>query len=955
VEQFTGGPGRRHFLIEPARRTGYNPEHTLSRQPEVLMRRLSILCVVLGCAVVARAADSPTKVATIEGVTEYRLANGSRVLLFPEPSRDSVTINLTVLVGSRHEGYGETGMAHLLEHMVFKGTPTFPNVPKALRDHGASFNGTTNVDRTNYFETMRATDENLEFGIKLEADRLVNSYVKREDLLSEMTVVRNEFERGENSPQGVLSQRIHAAAFEWHNYGKSTIGNRSDIERVPIENLQAFYKKFYQPDNCVLIVAGRFEEPRALELVNKYLGAIPKPARKLDQTYTEEPPQDGERTVVLRRVGSVGSIGVAYHMPAASHPDWAPLNLLGGIISQSPNGRLYKALVESKLATTAFARADNAHDPSLFFASTQVDAGQLDAARDAMLKVMENLSAVPFTADEVEKAKVRSKRNAEQLQSNSSGMAQALSSASSHGDWRLLFVQRDRVAAVTADDVNRVAKRYFQRQNRTVGLYIPTQEAQRLDIPAAPAVESIVKEYKGGNVGAAGEAFDPSPANLDQRLKVVDLGGIKAGLLAKKNRGETVSLVLTLHYGNEESLNGLTTAAGMLPGLMMAGTKKHDRQALREELDSLGVRISPGLGGFGGRGGPRGGRGGGGGGGLGQLTFSVEAKRDTLPAALKLLGEILREPAFPAAEFETTKRAMKAGLANSSTDPSALASNKLARALSAYSKDDVRYVPTVEENQARADAVTIDEIKKIYETQLGATHAELAVVGDFDADTTLAAIKEMLKGWESKVPYRRVERKAPSTVQGAKENILTPDKANAVFLAGLSFPLTEADPDYAALRLGNFILGGGTLSSRLGDRIRQKEGLSYGVTSAFSAGTRDPVASLTVNAITNPVNIDKVDNAVAEELERFLADGPSLAELADAKRAYLEAQKVGRTGDAAIAGQIVTNLNLGRTFAHQTELEKRIEALTPDDVKAAFKKYIDPKKLVIIRAGDFKK
>src|SRR5262249_14865987 len=214
---------------------------------------------------------------------------------------------------------------------------------------------------------------------------------------------------------------------------------------------------------------------------------------------------------------------------------------------------------------------------------------------------------------------------------------------------------------------------------------------------------------------------------------------------------------------------------------------------------------------------------------------------------------------------------------------------------------------------------------------------------------------EILKGWKSDVPVRRIERAAPANVVGLKEDILTPDKANAEFLAGLAFPMKETDPDYAALRLGNFILGGGTLSSRLGDRIRQKEGLSYGVTSTFTAGTRDPVASLTINAITNPVNIDKVDRAAAEELERFLADGPSLAELADAKKAYLEAQKVGRTGDAAIAGQIVTNLNLGRTFAHQTELENRIEALTPDDVKAAFKKYIEPKKLVIIRAGDFQK
>src|SRR6476659_24747 len=247
------------------------------------MRSLVALsCILVGSAIAL--ADPPVKVASIEGVTEYRLANGARVLLFPEQSRPTVTVNMTVLVGSRHEGYGEAGMAHLLEHLVFKGTPTFRDVPKALRDHGASFNGTTNVDRTNYFETLPATDENLAFGIRLEADRLVNSFVKREDLVSEMTVVRNEFERGENSPQGVLSQRIYAAAFEWHNYGKSTIGNFSDIERVPIENLQAFYKKYYQPDNVVLIVAGKFDEAKALALITKHFGPIPRPTRKLDAT-----------------------------------------------------------------------------------------------------------------------------------------------------------------------------------------------------------------------------------------------------------------------------------------------------------------------------------------------------------------------------------------------------------------------------------------------------------------------------------------------------------------------------------------------------------------------------------------------------------------------------------------------------------------------------------------------
>ncbi len=916
------------------------------------MRRFVPLLAAFLFVSAVRADEAPQKVATVEGVTEYRLANGARVLLFPEASRPTITVNMTVLVGSRHEGYGETGMAHLLEHMVFKGTPTFRDVPKALRDHGASFNGTTNVDRTNYFETLPATDENLEFGIKLESDRLVNSFVKREDLMSEMTVVRNEFERGENSPQGVLMQRIHAAAYEWHNYGKSTIGNRSDIERVPIENLQAFYKKYYQPDNVVLIVAGKFEEPKALALVQKYLGSIPRPKRKLDDTYTEEPPQDGERVVVLRRVGAGASVGVAYHIPSAAHPDWAPLDLVGGIISQRPNGRLYKALVESKLATGAFAGAGNNHDPGLFTASAQTEPAQVDAVRDTMLQTLEKMADVPFTADEVEKAKVRNRRSAEAMQSNSSQMAQALSSASALGDWRLLFLQRDRIDAVTADDVNRVARTYFRKDNRTVGVFLPVAQPDRVAIAAAPSLDSLVKGYKGREVLAAGEAFDPTPENLDSRTKVVDLGGIKAGLLSKKNRGETVSLVLTLHYGNEESLKGLTEAAGMLPALMMAGTRKHDRQALREELDRLGIRISAGLGGFGGRGGGRGGFGGAPG-TPGQLTFSVEAKRGTLPDALKLLGEILREPAFPAAEFDQMKRMRRFMSERGRTEPATLAANRLARALSPYSPGDVRYVPTPEEAERRLEAVTLDQVIALYQKQVGATVGEVGIVGDFDADATLAQLRDVLKDWKSDVPARRIERVAPAEVAGLREDILTPDKANAEFRAATAFRMKETDPDFPALRLGNFIFGGGTLSSRLGNRIRQKEGLSYGVSSSLTASPRDPNASFTVTASTNPANIDRVEKAVAEELKEFLANGPSPEELADAKKAYLEAQKVGRTGDAGLAGQIATNLQLGRTFAHTRDLEKRIAALTPDEVKAAFGKHIDPKRLVIIRAGDF--
>ncbi|MCH7812944.1 MAG: insulinase family protein, partial [Planctomycetes bacterium] len=300
----------------------------------------------------AATGDLPQPVASVEGITAYLLDNGLEVLLFPDPSKPTVTVNVTYKVGSRHEGRGEAGMAHLLEHMVFKGTPTHPNIWGALDDHGARFNGTTWVDRTNYYETLPASDGNLEFALRLEADRMVNSTISGEDLAKEMTVVRNEFEMGENNPVGVLSERMLSAAYLWHNYGKSTIGNRSDIERVRVENLRRFYRRYYQPDNATLVVAGKFDIAKTLALIVETFGAIPKPTRVLDQTHTEEPAQDGPRLVTLKRVGEVAAAGLVYHIPAGPDPDFAAVQILSGVLTDQPSGRLYKALVESGLATS---------------------------------------------------------------------------------------------------------------------------------------------------------------------------------------------------------------------------------------------------------------------------------------------------------------------------------------------------------------------------------------------------------------------------------------------------------------------------------------------------------------------------------------------------------------------------------------------------------------------------
>jgi len=895
--------------------------------------------LILGQAVDVTAEEKyvARKITSIEGITEYRLDNGLRVLLFPDPSKPTVTVNMTVFVGSRHEGYGEAGMAHLLEHLLFKGTPSHPQIPKVLQERGARFNGTTWVDRTNYFETLPASDDNLEFALGLEADRLVNSNVKGEDLASEMTVVRNEFESGENQPGRVLTQRMMATAFEWHNYGRSTIGNRADIERVPIDKLRAFYRKYYQPDNVMLIVAGKFELAKALASIEQHFGPIKAPQRSLDLTYTEEPAQDGERVVMLRRVGQVALVGVSYHIAAGPHPDFEPLDVLESILTAPPSGRLYKALIESKKASDLSGVAFAWHDPGVLRLVAEVSKGQEpQAILDELIEVSEGIAEKGVSAEEVDRAKARLLKDRELAAAESSGIAVQLSEWAAMGDWRLFFVYRDRLEKVTPDDVQRVASVYLRRNNRTVGMFMPTEKPERVSVPATPDLAAMIGEYKGRESVSEGEAFDVAPTKIEARTTRVTLpSGVKAALLPKKTRGETVSLRLTLRYGDAKNLQGLAKAAEFLPALMLKGTQKLDRQQFQDELDKYRAQLGAS-------------------GQPGEITFTIKTKRQNLPAMLDLLRQVAREPLLPASELDILKQGTLGTLEEQLHDPSALASRFVNRKVNPYPSNDPRYMPTVAEEIERVKEVNIADVKRLYAEFLGGAIGELAIVGDFSPDETLPAVNTVLADWKSKQPYARLERSGDVKLAAATETIRTPDKANATYFLGTVFPLRDDHADYPALALGNFILGGGSLSSRLGDRVRQKEGLSYGVGSGLRSSSLDPRTSFYIFAIANPSNVEKLKVVIREEIEKILKDGVTEQELETAKRGFLQRLEVSRTDDSGLAAALSETAQVGRTFAFDAKQEEQIRSLTREQVQAALKKYLSLDRMILAVAGDLK-
>ncbi|MDM4016703.1 M16 family metallopeptidase [Roseiconus lacunae] len=879
------------------------------------------------------------KVTEIEGISEYKLDNGVRVLLFPDESKEVVTVNMTVFVGSRHEGYGEAGMAHLLEHMLFKGTPDHPNVPKVLQDRGARFNGTTWVDRTNYYETLPASEDNLRFALKLEADRLLNSFIRGEDLESEMTVVRNEFERGENSPFRILMQRMQSVAFDWHNYGKSTIGNRSDIERVPVVNLRRFYRKYYRPDNILLIVAGRFQSDSAIELIGEIFGTLESPDTPIDPTYTTEPAQDGERTVVLRRVGDVQLAGTTYHIPSGSHPEFAAAKALSIVLGDEPSGRLYQGLVEKEIASNVYALAYAFAEPGVLMTLAEVSQDKsIEAARSELIALLEEgFSENPITEQEVERAKQQILKQRELQASETDRLAISLSEWAAQGDWRLYFLFRDVVESLTAEQVQAFAEKYLVRNNRTVGLFIPSETSERISIPESPNLIARLEGYKGREAIQQGEQFDPSPENIEQRTQRGKLAnGIQYALLPKQTRGGSVNLSLTLRFGTADTMIDRIGAIDLIGSMMMRGTDKLDYQELQDELTRLRAELSintvPGL-----------------------LQLTLKTKREFLPEVIEVMRQVLRSPRLDGNELEILRRQIVTSLQQSSTMPQTIAPRDVRRRLSPYGKDDIRYVQTIDEEIAMYQNVTIEEISRAYRELLGASHGELSVVGDFDPEEIQASIESILLGWESEIDYVRFDRPANEDAEGGLTSFNTPDKANAFYFSQAQLALQDTDDEYASLVLGNYILGGGGLSSRLADRVRQQEGLSYGVRSGLTARPKDGRVDFTIYAITNPENKDRLIEVIREEVEKLRQEGVTADELEKAQQAYLQSQMVRRTDDSNLVGELIGTMFMDRTMEYASKHASQIESATVDSVNKAINKYIHWDKLVRSVAGEFEK
>ena len=516
----------------------------------------------------AKVSNGVEFVAEGEHIREFRLANGLKLLLVENRVAPVVTFCVLYRVGSRNEAVGHTGATHILEHLMFKGTPSFnkqsnTQIAATLQKIGADFNATTWYDRTNYFETIPS--DQLELAIRLEADRMRNSFIADADRQSEMTVVRNELERGQNEPMIVLDEAVYAAAFREHPYHHPTIGWRADVENVPTERLKEFYDTFYHPNNATAILVGDFDEESAIGLVVKYFGGFAATDSPIPEVYTEEPAQQGERRVTIRRAGELALVQVAFHTPAVlgqttvlsnealaersastiTENDIYPLVVLSAALSSGVTSRLYQALVETELAVSVQTNCDQFRDPGLFnIYATVSPAADPREVENVIHKELERVAREGLANEEVAKAVRQIVAQVAYNRDGTAGVAIQISESEAVADWRFYEAYAANISRVTTEDVQRVAQKYFTEDNRTVGLFIPKSANGGSDADGHASPQNLKKAratfphgWKFYRDPETGELFDDDESSDDEGKDARD--GKEANL--DESAGESIT------------------------------------------------------------------------------------------------------------------------------------------------------------------------------------------------------------------------------------------------------------------------------------------------------------------------------------------------------------------------------------------------------------------------------
>jgi zinc protease len=911
-----------------------------------------------------------------DGIEEYRLENGMKVVLVENRVAPVVTVMVVYRVGSRNEAVGYTGATHLLEHMMFKGTPTFnkgrnTQIAATLQRIGANFNATTWYDRTNYFETVPS--DQMELAIKLEADRMRNSYIADEDRQSEMTVVRNELERGQNEPAAVLDEAVYAAAFREHPYHHPTIGWRADVEGVPTARLKEFYDTFYHPNNATTILVGDFERNHALELITKYFGAYPASTTQIPEVYTEEPEQQGERRLVIRRAGELAIVQIAFHTPgvlgqrgvlsneelasrAAAPPeenDTYALVVLSAALSNGVTSRLYQSLVETQLAVYAITNPDQHRDPGLFNVIAMVNP-EVEPKRveETILAELARVAEEGLSEQEIEKAKQQIIAQEAYSRDGTYNIAMLMSEAEAVADWRFYKDYAKRIERVTGEDVRRAARDYFTEDNRTVGYFIPKQSgkadgnggnggAKPAGLKRAfPRGLQFYREPGAGDARESGATAGSSSqggagserAGISSRVKRRELSTGARLLLLENHATPTISLRGSLRAGSYFEPVEKPGLARITAEMLERGTVRRSKLEIASQLEAVGAQLDFSADPF-------------------VVNIAARMLAKDLQTVLSTIAESLREPSFPEDELEKLKQQSIAGIQEQQAHTAFRAYEKLSSLI--YTPGNPFYLHPGEKLIESINSITVEDVRSFHKERYGGRSLILSLVGDIDTGEVERQFEELFADFAGPESIDINVTDPEPQSESRREIVLLKDKANVDIMLGTAAPLRRLSEDYYAALLANKALGESTLSSRLGLEVRDREGLTYGINSRFRAPSL-AAGPWYIGVSVNPNNVERAINSALKVMRGYVEHGIDAEELMNEKASATGAFKVGLATNGGLAQSLWNAEFYGLGIDYIDRFPKIIEAVTIEEVNRAIRKYFRPDHLTIVIAGDYK-
>ncbi|KAF2337960.1 M16 family metallopeptidase [Flavobacterium nitrogenifigens] len=895
------------------------------------------------------------KIKELGGIEEYLYQpNGMNVLLLQDNASPVATVQIVYRVGSKHEVLGNTGSTHLLEHLMFKGTPTFNKkngntITDVLQNTGAQLNATTWYDRTNYFETLPS--DKIELAIQIEADRMRNSLLLKEDKEAEMTVVRNEFERGENNPNSLLDKEIWASAYIAHPYHHSTIGWKSDIENAPIEVLRNFYNTYYWPDNATLTIIGDFKKENVFELIEKYFGKITKAPNAMPQPYTQEPQQYGARKITVKKPGELGVVSKAYKIPGALHEDLPALNILAQIIGVGPSAILNKTFVDTRLGIYSYAEATNFKEVGLFTITVGFPTTSKHEDIDAKIsEVVAKIQKEGVTQDEVNRVVAKVSAQTILARDGSGVIASALNEAIASGDWTDYITGVDRLKKVTPADILRVAQKYLVEDQSTTGYFIPKQAgAQNQDMAKA---NNFMPEkgpfyYRHSDEGHIHEESSSAPAlvkstaeelisesNLIEKsasaFKREKVSGIDV-VSVKTSAKDFVTVAASISLGNYASETKNDIIPALTASMLSKGTTLNDKFKFSEKLQKLGVSLNVNASTF-------------------KINIGFKCLKKDLDQVIALLAEELRNPLFDTKEFENLKQQFIGNTQQDLNDPGERGSIALSQAI--YPKGNPNYSLSVEDNIANIKNATLDEVKAFHKKYFGTASMRLVIVGDTDGANLNVSLQKSFKNWNGGIAEKLKFEEA--TKAASKTEVVTiPEKPSAELFIGQFTGLKRADADYIPFFIGNYTLGAG-FAGRLMQTVRDNDGLTYNISSGLG-GNIETGGYWFVNASFNPNLFQKGLDATMVQVDKWVKNGITAEELANKKTNLIGSFKVGMSTTNGMARTILSFIERGLEPNYIDQYPKDIEKATLQQVNDAIKKYIQLDKMIIVKSGSLAK